>query len=99
MQWEGTGVRKFANRNTELVYQGRYVSWLPPDIRRRARIKLRSVFAANSLSDLSVPPSNRLELLRGYRQGQHSIRITDQWRICFYWTDLGSMEIEVTDYH
>ena len=55
--------------------------------------------AAVALTDLRVPPSHRLEALRRDREGQHSIRINDQWRVCFVWTDLGAMEIEVTDYH
>ena len=72
---------------------------LPPDIQRRARIRLQRVVAATVLSDLRVPPSHRLEALRGDRPGQHSIRINDQWRVCFIWTDQGAMEIEVVDYH
>ena len=60
---------------------------------------LERVAAATTLSDVRVPPSHRLEALRGKREGQHSIRINDQWRVCFRWTDQGAMEIEVTDYH
>ena len=55
--------------------------------------------AAATLTDLLLPPSHRLESLRGDREGQFSIRVNDQWRMCFYWTDQGAMEIEVTDYH
>ncbi len=62
-------------------------------------MRLQRVVAATHLMDLRVPPSHRLEALRGDRQGQHSIRINDQWRVCFIWTDQGPMEIEVTDYH
>ncbi len=62
-------------------------------------MKLQRVVAATALTDLLVPPSNHLEALRGDRQGQYSIRINDQWRICFVWTDRAAMEIEVTDYH
>ena len=72
---------------------------LPPDIQRRARMRLQRVVAATVLSDLRVPPSHRLEALRGERAGQHSIRINNQWRVCFIWTDQGAMEIEVVDYH
>ena len=72
---------------------------LPPDIQRRARMRLQRVVAATVLSDLRVPPSHRLEALRGDRAGQHSIRINNQWRVCFIWTDQGAMEIEVVDYH
>ena len=72
---------------------------LPPDIQRRARMRLQRVVAAVALTDLRVPPSHRLEVLRGDRRGQYSIRINDQWRVCFFWTERGAMEIEVTDYH
>ncbi len=72
---------------------------LPPDIQRRARMRLQRVVAATALTDLRVPPSHRFEALRGDRAGQHSIRINNQWRVCFIWTDQGAMEIEVVDYH
>ena len=62
-------------------------------------MRLQRVAAATALSDLRVPPSQRLEALRGDRTGQHSIRINEQWRVCFRWTDQGAMEIEITDYH
>lgn len=62
-------------------------------------MRLQRVVAATALSDLRVPPSHRLEALLGDRRGQHSIRINDQWRVCFRWTDQGAMEIEVVDYH
>ena len=69
------------------------------DIQRRARVRLQRVVAAGALTDLRVPPSHRLEALIGDRKGQYSIRINDQWRVCFVWTDRGAMEIDVTDYH
>ena len=62
-------------------------------------MRLQRVVAAAALADLRVPPSHRLEALRGDRIGQHSIRINDQWRVCFVWTDQGPMEIEIVDYH
>ena len=62
-------------------------------------MRLQRVAAAAALTDLRVPPSHRLEALRGDREGQYSIRVNDQWRVCFVWTDQGAMEIEVTDYH
>jgi len=62
-------------------------------------MRLQRVIAANALTDLMFPPSHRLEALRGDREGQFSIRINNQWRVCFYWTDQGAMEIEITDYH
>jgi len=66
---------------------------------RIARIKLEILNAAVSLNSLSVPPGNRLEQLKGNRKGQHSIRINDQWRICFVWKDESAIEVEITDYH
>ena len=92
-------LNRFANRDTRLVFQGQFVRWLPPDIRERAKVSLRRVVLALSLNDLRFPPSHRLEALRGDREGQHSIRINDQWRVCFTWTDEGAREIEITDYH
>ena len=92
-------MNRFANRETELAYQGRYVRGLPPDVRLRARERLRRVVAAPSLRTLRLPLSHRLEALRGDREGQYSIRINDQWRVCFVWTDMGAMKIEITDYH
>lgn len=62
-------------------------------------MRLQRVVAARALEDLRAPPSHRLEALRRDRAGQHSIRINDQWRICFFWTDYGAMEIEIVDYH
>lgn len=62
-------------------------------------MRLQRVVAAAALSDLRVPPSHRLEALSGDRDGEHSIRINDQWRVCFIWTDQGAMEIEIVDYH
>ena len=62
-------------------------------------MRLQRVVAAIALTDLQVPPSHRLEALRGDRKGQFSIRVNDQWRVCFLWTDDGAMEIEITDYH
>ena len=72
---------------------------LAPDIQRKARIKLEVVDAAETLQDLRIPPSNRLEKLSGDRQGQHSIRINNQWRICFVWQDSDAYRVEIVDYH
>ena len=92
-------VRRFRNRDTQRLFFGQSARKLPQDIQRRARVKLQRVVAATALADLRVPPSNRLEALRGNRAGQYSIRINAQWRICFVWTDRAAMQIEVTDYH
>ncbi|UVF80560.1 type II toxin-antitoxin system RelE/ParE family toxin [Gordonia mangrovi] len=72
---------------------------MDPRIHRVALRKLRQVGSAESLDDLTVPPGNRLEALKGDRAGQHSIRINDQWRICFVWADTGPEEVEIVDYH
>jgi len=68
-------------------------------IRRVARRKLETLGAATSLADLKVPPGNRLEALKGERRGQHSIRINDQWRLCFRWKDGNAFDVEIGDYH
>ncbi|MDY6808409.1 MAG: type II toxin-antitoxin system RelE/ParE family toxin [Actinomycetota bacterium] len=72
---------------------------MDPRIHRVALRKLRQVGSAESLDDLRIPPGNRLEALKGDRAGQHSIRINDQWRICFVWVDTGPEEVEIVDYH
>lgn len=92
-------VHRFRNDDTERLFAGQTVRRLPADIQRRARVRLQRVVAAAVLADLRVPPSHRLEALRGDREGQYSIRVNDQWRVCFIWTERGAMEIEVTDYH
>ena len=92
-------MNRFKNDDTERLFTGQTVRRLPPDIQRRARMRLQRVVAAVALTDLRVPPSHPLEVLRGDRRGQYSIRINDQWRVCFVWTERGAMEIEVTDYH
>ena len=78
---------------------GRFARALPHDIQRVAQRKLRQIHAAEVLTDLAVPPGNRLEALKGGRAGQHSVRINDQWRICFVWTDGAAEKVEIVDYH
>ena len=89
----------FRDKETERLFKEGLSRRLPSDIQRRARMRLQRVVAAGALSDLRVPPSNRLEALRGDQEGQHSIRVNHQWRVCFRWTDQGATEIEITDYH
>lgn len=91
-------IRSFADKDTEKLWQRRPVRRLQA-IERAARRKLDMVNAAAILSDLAVPPGNRLEPLRGDRTGQHSIRINDQYRVCFRWTDAGPEDVEICDYH
>ena len=92
-------LRSFRDRDTERVWQRRWVSKLRPDVQRAALRKLVILDAAETLQDLRVPPGNRLEKLKGNRSSQHSLRINDQWRICFRWTTAGPEDVEVTDYH
>jgi proteic killer suppression protein len=92
-------IKTFADKATAALLSGRRVRSLPPDIHRRAYAKLQALDAADTLDFLRVPPSNRLEQLRGDRDGQWSIRINDQWRICFRWEERDAYDVEVTDYH
>ena len=91
-------IRGFADDTTEDVFNGLRSRDLPPDIQRNARKKLRWIDGAVSLQDLRVPPGNRLEKLAGDRVGQHSIRINEQWRICFRWEDGDAHDVVITDY-
>jgi proteic killer suppression protein len=92
-------IKSFADKETEKVFARRFSRKLPPDIQHPARRKLAILDAAESLQDLRVPPSNRLEKLSAGRQGQYSIRINDQWRICFAWKDKDAYRVEIVDYH
>ena len=92
-------IRSFAGRPTAVVWSGRRSRRLPVDIQAAALRKLRMLNNARWLEDLQVPPGNRLEALSGDRAGQHSIRINQQWRICFRWTDGGPSDVEIVDYH
>ncbi|MGL4489953.1 MAG: type II toxin-antitoxin system RelE/ParE family toxin [Rhizobiaceae bacterium] len=92
-------IRSFKDRETELVWNGIRSRKLPSDIQSVALRKLRLINQAIVLNDLKVPPGNRLELLKGNRSGQHSIRINDQWRICFVWNDGGPHGVEIVDCH
>jgi proteic killer suppression protein len=92
-------IRSFGNRETERLWQRERVRSLDSRVLRTALRKLAILDAAVTLDDLHVPPGNRLEALRGDRRGQHSIRINDQWRICFTWTDTGPEDVEIVDYH
>ena len=89
----------FDGKETELVWRGAFSRRLPQDIQKTALRKLRMLNNAKRLDDLKVPPNNDLEALKGTRAGQHSIRINDQWRICFVWTKGGSAHVEIVDYH
>ncbi|MCS5497328.1 type II toxin-antitoxin system RelE/ParE family toxin [Cnuibacter physcomitrellae] len=92
-------IRSFSDRATERLWRREPVRSLDTRLLRIALRKLAMLDAAVTLDDLRVPPGNRLEALRGDRSGQHSIRINDQWRICFTWTDNGPDDVEIVDYH
>ncbi|MFQ5420071.1 MAG: type II toxin-antitoxin system RelE/ParE family toxin [Anaerolineae bacterium] len=92
-------IRSFASKETERLFQRQFSKKLPQDIQRRTRVKLEILDAADRLEDLRIPPSNHLEKLSGDRKGQHSIRINDQWRLCFSWHDGGAYDVEIADYH
>ncbi|HSN77063.1 MAG TPA: type II toxin-antitoxin system RelE/ParE family toxin [Anaerolineae bacterium] len=92
-------IKSFADKETERIFRRDVSRRLSPDNQRKARIKLEILDAAEALQDLRVPPANRLEKLTGDRQGQHSMRINDQWRICFVWQDGDAYQVEIVDYH
>lgn len=92
-------IQSFADPETELIWSGRRSRKLPSDIQAVALRKLRLLNQARVLQDMRVPPGNRLEMLKGSRAGQHSIRINDQWRICFNWQEGGPGNVEIVDYH
>ncbi len=92
-------IRNFADKEAEKIWAGIRSRRLPSDIQAVARRKLRMLNNAATLDDLRIPPANRLEALKGDRKGQHSIRINDQWRICFRWNDGDAQDVEIVDYH
>jgi proteic killer suppression protein len=92
-------IRSFRDALTKAVARGTTPKGFPANLVRRAVNKLTILDNATRLDDLRSPPGNRLEVLRGNRNGQHSIRINDQWRICFRWTPAGPEDVEITDYH
>ena len=92
-------IRSFRCKETEKIFNRYFSRKFPTDIQRIALRKLAMLDAADSLDDLRIPPSNRLEKLTGNRKGQYSIRINDQWRICFVWSRGDAYEVEIADYH
>lgn len=92
-------IKSFRDTNVERIFTRQFVRKFPRDIQQRAFMKLNAIDAATALEDLRLPPSNRLESLKGDRKGQYSIRINDQWRICFMWQDGHAEQVEIVDYH
>lgn len=92
-------IKSFADKHTAAIFSGKFVRRLPHDIQGIARRKLKLIDAASRIEELRVPPGNHLELLSGDRAGQWSIRINDQWRICFKWADGHADDVEIADYH
>jgi proteic killer suppression protein len=92
-------IRSFGDRETEAIFKGQRSRRLPPEIQLGALRKLLLLDAAVVLADLRIPPGNRLEALTGTRTGRHSIRVNDQWRVCFRWEDGFADEVEIVDYH
>ena len=92
-------IQSFACAETEKIFRGVVSRQLPPDIQRTARRKLLQLDAATGIRDMAVPPGNRLEALKGARAGQYSIRVNDQWRICFHWQGSSPDDVEIVDYH
>ena len=92
-------IRSFRDKQTEAIWLGNAVRRMPIEVQDVARRKLRMLNNAQTLADLRIPPANRLEALKGDRKGQHSIRVNDQWRICFVWTGKDAESVEIVDYH
>jgi proteic killer suppression protein len=92
-------IKTFKCKETEKIFNRSYSKKLPRDIQRIAFRKLRMIERSKTLTDLKIPPANRLKMLSGQRKGQYSIRINDQWRVCFIWIDNNALEVEITDYH
>lgn len=92
-------IKSFRDKETEKIYSRQLSRKLPSDMQQVALRKLRMLNNAKTLNDVRIPPANRLEKLGGDRIGQHSIRINDQWRICFIWEGENAYNVEITDYH
>ena len=92
-------IQNFKDKEAQKVFERKHSRKLPLDIQQVALRKLRMLNRAETLQDLRVPPANRLERLVGDREGQYSIRVNDQWQICFVWQDGDALDVEIVDYH
>jgi proteic killer suppression protein len=92
-------IKTFADKRTAALFSGQFVKGLTSDVATRAKRKLDLIDSAASLEFLRVPPGNRLEALKGKRKGQHSVRVNEQWRVCFRWSEGRAYDVEFCDYH
>ena len=92
-------IKSWRRKDAEKIFERQLVKRFPEDLQRLAYRKLMLLESAEKLDDLKVPPGNRLEKLSGSRKGQHSIRINDQWRVCFRWNAGDAYDVEIADYH
>lgn len=92
-------IQSFADKETEKLFNGSRSRKFPVELQKRAKMRLDRLDAATDLSDLRVPPSHRLEKLSGDRAGQYSIRVNEQWRVCFNWRGGDAYDVEIVDYH
>lgn len=92
-------IRSFKDKRSQAIFRGEFVKGLDGQIQQRAREKLKYLDAAVTLNDLRVPPGNQLEALKGDRKGQYSIRVNQQWRLCFRWNQGEASDVEIIDYH
>lgn len=92
-------IKTFADKRTAAIFSGNVTKGIPADVARRAKAKLALIDAAAAIDFLRIPPANRLEALKGNRAGQYSIRVNQQWRICFVWRDGDAYSVEFCDYH
>ena len=99
MRYYHSMIKSFRDRETQKVFEGHHSGKIPQNLTRSAERKLRILHRAGTLDDLRIPPGNHLEALKGDRKGQWSIRVNDQFRICFVWTDKDVHDVEIVDYH
>jgi len=92
-------IKTFADRGTRRLFEGEAERRFPPGIRKRARLKLAQLHATTKLEFMMLPPSNRFEAMKSNPKGQHSVRINQQWRLCFKWQDGNAFDVEIADYH
>ena len=92
-------IKSFRDKDVQRIWSGEGVRRFPPELQKTIRRKLRMLNNARTIEDLRIPPGNRLEMLHGDRAGRYSIRINDQWRVCFIWDKGDALDVEIVDYH